>query len=153
MFANTSDKIAKRQWLLAICVFGGIIIFVALIQMMCSMRKSPEEIINGSEGLRTHDRICLELPQPHDFKLKRKGIGGNSHTTAISYSFWTGQPFGYLKAFYKQEFEARGWEMTDVDERDDIRLIAFRKENFRISIQYEGFKTANYYMYCSKVLR
>ena len=154
MFGLISNRSRNRQGLIAFCAIVGMILFIAAIQMMCRTPEDTEAIINASEPLRRHDRFCLDLPQPYDFKLRYKTFGGNSFTTAISYHFWTDQPFDHLEAFYRQQFDIDGWEMTgvSVDERHRAsKFISFRKESFRVTIERVGGKTVNYSMWCAEI--
>jgi hypothetical protein len=154
MFDLISDKSRHRQRLVGLCAIVGMILFIAGIQMTCRTPEDTEAIINASEPLRNHDRFCLDLPQPYDFKLRYKMFGGNSFTTAISYYFWTDQPFDRLTMFYRHEFESGGWEMTGLGEDGSYRekqFISFRKENFRVTIERVGGQTANYSMWCAEI--
>ena len=141
---------------IALLVVFAIVLLIGVVQFACT-DLTPEEVeerIQKSENLRNLDRFCSDLPKPYDFKLKFKTLGGNSFTSAISYWFWTDQPFFQIKEFYKQHLESDGWKMTELWEEEMSPLpkyIRFEKERFRISIERVGAKTAKYSLYCGKV--
>ena len=157
MFELNFNRSTNRQKAIAVLVVIGFVLLLIAWEMTGQSPEETEAIIAASKGLKEHDRFCMNIPQPYDFKLKFKTLGGNSFTTAISYSFWSDQPWDRLKSFYRQNLELDGWIMTGISEYgmpSPERRISFEKESYRVSFESAVTPYAtNYALECAKIER
>jgi len=154
MFESYENPVSRRVLKLALVVLFGLALFVTVIQLTCRTPTDSEGIIQSSASLTAHDRFCMSLPRPVDFQLRYRMVGGNSNTTAISYTFTSSLPFDEVRDFFSQELPLDGWVLTDQYLQDMTpvgKQMTYKKEQYEITIGHESAGSpAQYYLYCAK---
>lgn len=102
------------------------------------------KVIRKNPKLSELDKWCRETPLPGDFSLVAVQL---SQTSFISYYYFSEADFDNSEKSFKTYFANNEWEV--VDKSYNNRVIAFKKSNQFISIQFGGMGSrANYSITC-----
>jgi hypothetical protein len=160
MFESLRKRPDRSVLKLALLTLAAIICLIALIQLTCRTKADSEALIENSSLLKEHDRFCLGAPRPADFALKFRMVGGNSFTTAISYTYNSDKSFAEVRDFYSEHLQAQGWARRDQYDQEMSpipKFISFEKDSYRLTLEHVsargGKSPAEYALTCSKINR
>lgn len=159
MWENETGR-KRRLWLIVGSILIGVILMLGFVQLTCRTPATSEATIRSSPGLLKHDEFCTTLPLPSDFQLKPKMVGGNSFTTAITYTYESEMSYADVRNFFSSHLIAQGWAKTGQydEEMTPIRKeVSFSKDNYRVGVSHVSARGANvpgeYALYCAKESR
>ena len=148
----------RRVLKIGISVVFGLVFLLCLIQFTCQTPEKAEEIIETSPTLKEHDRFCMAVPRPADFKLEFRSMGGNGNTIQIAYWFDSNMRFSDVRDFYSKQLESQGWSRTELWQEEMSPLpkhISFKKDQYEIDVELEralGDDPAEYSISCSQLV-
>lgn len=100
--------------------------------------KDAEDRISKDETLKNLDRLCQELPRPHDFEYLGKIAGNNKKF--VGYRYQTSLNYSGIKEFYDDYFQQNGWQLFE--ERPNWGAWFGYKKN-EVSISITSFDSDN----------
>jgi hypothetical protein len=113
--------------------------------------KDTERTIEKTPKLQELDSICKQVPVPADFKFIAKHLTWIvNQEPLISYFYYSKTDFDKAENNFRNYLITNGWESLKSDHLNKVNV--FKKDNFKIHIQYGGVGSdANYSISCEKL--
>lgn len=137
-------------------VFGGMSCNVfrseqSLVNAENEEKRRTEEAIANDPRLQDLDRLCMSIPTLENSSLETKRKSFNKQTYLI-YGYKSSVSYSQAKQIYTDFFLKDGWNQIEDGSGFKTAYITFRKDGYRVSINYGGMgERENYAILCEKL--